>query len=108
MFTPLWLEPSSSLQKRLSHWGYRRPIWSIGTSAGNQTHQTIPSIIPTSTFGKSVNLLNARIRVRMRGALPIVAEPITTDRVALQTLTVTGLTYPRCHGCCVRPCATIC
>jgi ATP-binding cassette subfamily B protein len=31
--------------------------------------------------------------VRMRGALPIIAQQITTDRVALQTLTATGLTY---------------
>jgi ATP-binding cassette subfamily B protein len=31
--------------------------------------------------------------VRMHGALPMIAEQITTDRVILQTLTATGLTY---------------
>jgi hypothetical protein len=38
--------------------------------------------------------------VRMRGALPITAQQITTDRVALQTLTATGLTMIsfRCGG----------
>ncbi len=44
--------------------------------------------------GTSVNLLTQRDNdIRMRGALPRMSTPTNDDRVVLQTLRVTGLTY---------------